>query len=481
MVNSLPLHAGQSGNGELNINDGGLVSARIGFVGTESGSCGHVLVDGSGSQLNIEDQLGDDDLIVGLAGNGSLTVSNGGQVTTGKVYLAYNEDSAGILNIGSSEDKNPVAPGKLVAKTIEFRKGTGGILFNHNASDYIFDASINNGANNMINSGTGLVGNGIVHVVAGRTIFNADQMDFTGTLRASDSGILRVNGNISAGSTDILSGGRLEGKGIVGNTSNAGSVAPGTSIETLTIVGNYTGNNGVQEIETILGGDTSPADKLNVIGDVSGSTTVKVINLGGKGAQTGNGIKIIDISGESPSDSFTLSGDYKTEDGQSAVIGGAYSYILQHGSTNTADKNWYLVSNTAGGSRYQPGVPLYEQYIPILAAINTLPTLQQRTGSSYRTSSLDNDSVGYDGWGRIEGARISIKPSGSDSHAQRDTDIWKLQTGINYMQKETTAGLFVGGGVVHGSASSSVSSPYGHGKIDTTGTRYRCRYNIDVV
>ncbi|MBW5407601.1 autotransporter outer membrane beta-barrel domain-containing protein [Morganella morganii] len=520
-LNSLPLHVGQSGNGLLNINDGGLVSAaevfvgmydgavgtvnvgrnsvlqsdsnlqvgaggkgalnitgggqvsaRIGFVGAESGSSGSVQVDGSGSQLKIEDPQGDDDLIVGLGGNGSLTVSNGGQVTAGKVYLAYNEDSAGILNIGSSEDENPVAPGKLVAKTIEFGKGTGSIFFNHNASDYIFDAGINDGADNMINSGTGLVGNGVVHAVAGRTIFNAGHGDFTGTLRASDSGILQVNGNMSAVSADILSGGRLEGRGVIGNTINAGSVAPGTSIGTLTIAGNYTGNNGVLEIETILGDDTSLTDKLNVIGDVSGSTTVKVINSGGKGSQTGNGIKIIDISGESPSDSFTLSGDYKTEDGQQAVIGGAYSYTLQHGGTNTTgDKNWYLVSNTAGGARYHPGVALYEQYIPTLAAINTLPALQQRVGNSYWTQSLNNDSAGQGGWGRIEGMRISVKPSGSDSHAQRDTDVWKLQTGVDYMQKETTAGLFIGGvNFVHGSASSSVSSPYGNGKIDTTGT-----------
>ncbi len=74
-------------------------------------------------------------------------------------------------------------------------------------------------------------------------------------------------------------------------------VAPGNSIGTLTIAGSYTGSGGTLEIETVLGGDASPSDRLVVTGDTAGTTNVTVINLGGGGAQTVEGIKIIDVGG----------------------------------------------------------------------------------------------------------------------------------------------------------------------------------------
>lgn len=43
-----------------------------------------------------------------------------------------------------------------------------------------------------------------------------------------------------------------------------------------------------------LGGDNSPTDKMNVKGDTQGNTRVRVDNIGGVGAQTVNGIELID-------------------------------------------------------------------------------------------------------------------------------------------------------------------------------------------
>lgn len=471
------LFIGMEGKGALNITDGGQASARFAVVGGDSASSGSVLVDGPGSALNVIDPLGDDDLVVGYGGNGSLTVANGGNVTAGKVRLAYDAGSTGVLNIGSAAGNTPVAPGALVTPTIEFGDGTGSIVFNHNSSNYVFDAGINGGANNAAGSGTGLVGKGLVEAIAGRTIFNANHGDFTGTLQASNAGILQVNGDLSGGTANVLAGGRLEGNGTVGSTINAGTVAPGTaSIGTLTVAGNYASNNGVLEIGTVLGNDASQTDKLVVTGDVSGSTMVKVTNLDGLGALTSNGIQIIQVDGSRPADAFTLSGDYQTESGKDAVIGGAYAYTLQPGGMQTGgDGNWYLVSRAVDGSpRYQPGVPLYEQYSPTLAALNTLPTMQQRIGNRYWSpTGQTGDATAQGAWVRVEGSKMSAKPAGTDAQAQRDIDLWKLQTGFDYMQKETANGLLVGGlNFVHGSASSNISSPYGRGKIDSTGTGF---------
>jgi hypothetical protein len=94
-------------------------------------------------------------------------------------------------------------------------------------------------------------------------------------------------------------GGRLQGIGQVGTTTNfaGGIIAPGNSIGTLTVAGNYVGNGGLLEIETVLGDDGSATDMLVVTGDTSGSTNVRVINLGGAGAQTIEGIRIVDVGG----------------------------------------------------------------------------------------------------------------------------------------------------------------------------------------
>lgn len=137
----------------------------------------------------------------------------------------------------------------------------------------------------------------------------------------------------------------------------------------------HTGSGGTLEIESVLGDDTSSTDRLVVTGNTSGTTNVKVINLGGGGAQTVEGIKIVDVGGTSAG-SFSLLGDYVFE-GDQAVVAGAYGYRLYQGGTSTpADGDWYLRSALL----YAPGVPLYEAYAGVLQSLNEFGTLRQRTG-----------------------------------------------------------------------------------------------------
>lgn len=62
---------------------------------------------------------------------------------------------------------------------------------------------------------------------------------------------------------NVLPGGRLQGIGTVGTTTNAGVIAPGNSNSTLTIAGNYTGAGGVLEIQSVLGGDASTSGRCH--------------------------------------------------------------------------------------------------------------------------------------------------------------------------------------------------------------------------
>ncbi len=81
---------------------------------------------------------------------------------------------------------------------------------------------------------------------------------------------------------------------------------------TLTIDGDYSGTAGLLDITTQLGDDNSPTNRLVITGNSSGNSKVSISNRGGLGAQTINGIKIIDVGGQSDG-SFALNGDYTTK------------------------------------------------------------------------------------------------------------------------------------------------------------------------
>lgn len=104
---------------------------------------------------------------------------------------------------------------------------------------------------------------------------------------------------------------------------------------TLTITENYHGNGGTIVFNTQLEDDNSVTDKMIVEGDTSGTTKVRVNNMGGQGAHTENGIELISILG-------TSDGEF-VKDGR--IVAGAYEYFLNRGDGITTDSNnWYLTS-----------------------------------------------------------------------------------------------------------------------------------------
>ncbi|EAA7671822.1 autotransporter-associated beta strand repeat-containing protein [Salmonella enterica] len=101
---------------------------------------------------------------------------------------------------------------------------------------------------------------------------------------------------------------------------------------TLTIAGNYTGNDGHLYLNTQLGDDSSPTDKLIVTGDTAGSTTLHITNVNGLGAQTVNGIEVIEVSGQSD-------GDFRLYKGHVDI--NAWTYTLKQDGGD-----WYLRSES---------------------------------------------------------------------------------------------------------------------------------------
>ncbi|WP_290993867.1 autotransporter domain-containing protein [Hyphomicrobium sp.] len=92
------------------------------------------------------------------------------------------------------------------------------------------------------------------------------------------SGILSVNGTLTSPTVTVQNGGILGGTGnIVGNVTNNGIVAPGNSIGTLTITGNYTQSTG-STLRTEIN-NTPATDLLNITGTatIESGATVNVL------------------------------------------------------------------------------------------------------------------------------------------------------------------------------------------------------------
>jgi len=313
-------------------------------------------------------------------------------------------------------------------------------------------------------------GTGGLTITGGIQNLTGNNATFTGPITVA-GGTLAVN-NTLCGPMSVLAGGRLQGTGTVCDTTNTGTIAPGNSIGTLTIAGNYTGNGGTLEIEAVLGGDASPTDRLVVSGDTFGATNVRVINLGGAGAQTVEGIKIVDVGGAS-NGTFSLLGDFVFQ-GEQAVVGGAYAYRLYQGGVSTpGDGDWYLRSvmidpvTAVAAPLWQPGVPLYEAYAGVLQAFNQPGTLQQRLGNR---AWADGAREGTGLWARIDASRSRFEPKSSTTGTTYDASIWRLEAGIDAQLAEQPGGRLMGGlSLQYGTISSDVASLFGRGSIDTSG------------
>ncbi|UXN58384.1 autotransporter-associated beta strand repeat-containing protein [Phyllobacterium zundukense] len=527
-------------HGTLQIGDGGTSGSIVGDVVNNSvmtfNRSDRLVFDGLISGLGLVNQIGTLDVVLTadntytggtIISDGVLQLGNGG--TTGSIVgdvtnngeLAFNRSNtltfAGLISGSGSVSQigtgatvltgvNTYAGGTTITGgTLQLGDGgTSGSIQGNVANDgtLAFNRSDNVSFAGVI-SGAG----SIRQIGAGLTELTADSSGFTGTTSV-EAGTLAVNGSL-CGDVNVLAGGRLQGIGTVCDTNNAGTVAPGNSIGTLTVAGNYVGSGGLLEIETELGGDASPTDRLVVTGDTAGSTNVKVINVGGTGAQTVEGIKIVDIGGAS-NGAFSLLGDYVIG-GQQAVVAGAYGYTLQKNRVSTpSDGDWYLRSGLTspsapgepgspgepgepGGPIYQPGTPLYEAYAQVLQSLNGVSTLQQRVGNRYWAGAGNSALAQGDGpgtleaapapsqggdvaidqrgiWARIESAHGKFEPRTSTTAADYDIDTWKVETGIDGQFYESDAGKLIGSLSAHyGHASADISSFFGDGSIDTDG------------
>ncbi|MDS1523942.1 autotransporter outer membrane beta-barrel domain-containing protein [Escherichia coli] len=294
---------------------------------------------------------------------------------------------------------------------------------------------------------------GTTDIVGGEIAFGSDSAINMASqhIYIHNSGVM--SGNVTtAGDMNVMPGGalRVAKTTIGGNLENGGTVQMnsegGKPGNVLTVNGNYTGNNGLMTFNATLGGDNSPTDKMNVKGDTQGNTRVRVDNIGGVGAQTVNGIELIEVGGNS-------AGNFALTTG--TVEAGAYVYTLAKGKGND-EKNWYLTSkwdgvtpadtpdpinnppvvDPEGPSVYRPEAG---SYISNIAAANSLFShrLHDRLGEPQYTDSLHSQGSASSMWMRHVGGHERSRAG--DGQLNTQANRYVLQLGGDLAQWSSNA------------------------------------------
>jgi fibronectin-binding autotransporter adhesin len=422
----------------------------------------------------------------GLAGSSTLVkVDLGTLVLSGiNSYTGGTTVQEGTLRISSDGNLGYAAGGITLdggalhnTASLESSRGvtlaSTGTFLTDEGTTFTLNGSLS-GAGGFTKAGGGTL------LLAGTSSYGGVTTVAEGTMQAGAVGALSPSSAVSVGGD-----GKLDLAGFdqtVASLANAGTVLFSGGLGTaLTVVGDYEGLGGTIVLNAMLGADGSAADRLVVGGDTAGRTDLRVANVAGGGAQTVNGIKVVDVGGAS-NGTFALQGDYLFQ-GHQAVVAGAYAYRLYKGGVTTpADGDWYLrsaltdedpIEGGAGEPLYQPGVPVYEAYAGSLQAFNRLGTLQQRVGNRSWMTRADAREAGDDTdgiWARIEAAHADFAPKISTSGTEYDATTWKLQAGVDGQLHEGDSGrLIAGASILYGSVSSDVMSAHGNGGIDTTG------------
>lgn len=473
--------------------DGDTARMTGGTIGRVDMKLDNNLFDLSGGQIlgNLVTGFGTDTIIVSggriggnisvSGGNDSITVTGGeivGEIraSTGNDTLVWN--GGGIIRsaILMGDGNDTATLGNLTESTLALTPSING----EGGTDQLtFSGTTSAGAGRYVNWETVNLNNGsrfdldgifrLGDVATGTGVFNID----------GSSTLTSVQGSIASFTSGQLA--TLNNGGVIDLTS--GNTRTN---DTLTVEGNYAGSGGQLLLQSAVGDDSSPSDKLVVNnGTLTGSTLITVSNVGGAGALTQqNGIQLVQASGTAISDNsaFAL---------RAPVSAGAFDYQLFKGGVTAGSENsWYLRSSVVSPplvlvanpdpalppilvplvatpvaaigtpalpaaepgaapiALYRPEVPTWSAVPPAAArlALDALGTFHDRQGDQRLLTETGALSAG---WGRVYGKRfdqtwggtVSPKLDGSLKGFQVGNDLFSSEWATGQTQR---SGFFVG-------------------------------------
>lgn len=242
------LEVGAGGTGTLTIEDGGVVTSAEGYIASIVNSTGTVTVTGAGSSWSNAALLS-----IGQAGTGSLTIADGGFVSNGDAFIG-SEGAGDVLVTG--EGSRWISSGRLTIGG--FSPATGTLRIEAGAA---------------VTSGLSIVGSGgtgDVIVTGGASWTTTDQL----TVGSYGAGTLTIDGGSTVTGTQVYIGASSTG---VVSVSGAGTSWVNNEI----IIGNYgTGTLAVSD-----GGRVRAAYQVSLGSNGTGSGTLTV-----SGSSAGRGV-----------------------------------------------------------------------------------------------------------------------------------------------------------------------------------------------
>ncbi|MBT2303802.1 autotransporter domain-containing protein [Variovorax paradoxus] len=283
--NGAGIRTAAAAGGTLNIGAGAVINAGASGIAIRDGDANHDGIDETGGNavITTAGTLNGNVLLGG--GTDSLTITGGainGNITgNGPDTLAF-DLGAGSFSYGAANTISGI-------ESVTMRSGTAQI-----------DSAI--------------TGTTAVNVNGGKLVLTAANT-YTGATTVA-GGILQLGTSGApasiAGNVDVLAAGRLQGTGSVGNLTVAGTIAPGHSIGTLNVNGNYTqaaGSTYLVEVDPA----SNASDLIHATGSASiaSGANLSVLRTANSGYVIGNRYKVLTADG-GITGIYSLTGDTRS-------------------------------------------------------------------------------------------------------------------------------------------------------------------------
>lgn len=338
---NLALSSAITGTGNLTKTGAGtltLSGANV-FTGGTTIAAGTLALAGAGSLADSSQVVANgafDISGVAAAGTGIRRLSGSGTVALGGKTLtltaAQDTFSGTIAGAGSLvlaagtqvlEGTNTYSGGTTINSASTLQLGSGG------ASGAIAGNVSNNGTlvlnrANRLDLGGDISGSGVIRQVgSGMTNLSGNSAAFAGSTSV-EGGTLAVNGALG-GTVNVLAPGRLQGSGSIGSTTVAGTVAPGNSIGTLGVNGNFTQLPGsTYQVEVDPASTASDLLRVSGSASISSGSRLNVVRAGSGSFGPGTRYTVLSADGGVVG-TYSLTGDT-----QSAFVRVTDSYDANH-------------------------------------------------------------------------------------------------------------------------------------------------------
>ncbi len=323
------LKVGNSGEGTMNITDGGYVTNGEAVIAYRAGSTGAVTVDGPGSRWESAAYEGfGESLIVGFSGNGTLDITNGGAVSTVDGFIAITAGTRSVVTVSGDGSTWTNQDRLYIAKdgegTLNVAAGgmvsTTGICYIGKRHDGVGKITVTGPGSIFTSSDdvrVGGFGSGTMEIRAGGSVSNK-----AGAIGGYSHGAVTVDGEGSTwtnsetvtvtGTLDITGGGDVSAvKGFVGY------------------------DKGTTGVAVVDGEGSTWATSRDIHAGVYGNGTLRITN-GGRvvsdrhgyvaSGYVGTGLAVVDGGGSTWESGYLHVGEYG--DGTLNITGGGAVHVM---------------------------------------------------------------------------------------------------------------------------------------------------------